>query len=203
MLPANPSFNYRTEIDILEMLGDDPTTMFMTYHYNGRDQSSRRQQGQVQQRRLPGEGLLGGLRALWRGLGAGPHRLVHRRREVRAVQRRPEIENGPMQLILHMMVDNDWQRDWGWACRPTLVRQLEVDYIRIYQQPLPEERGGGDLVSAETIGAFPPARAQEPATLLGTEDARGGNPACLRGYDGHECGRVTADTAAEGQYSVQ
>ena len=36
MLPADPSYDYRTEIDILEMLGDDPTTMFMTYHYNGR-----------------------------------------------------------------------------------------------------------------------------------------------------------------------
>ena len=36
MLPAEPSFTYRTEIDILELLGDDPTTMFMTYHYNNR-----------------------------------------------------------------------------------------------------------------------------------------------------------------------
>jgi hypothetical protein len=39
MLPADPSYNYQTEIDILELLGDDPTTIFMTYHYAGRDQS--------------------------------------------------------------------------------------------------------------------------------------------------------------------
>src|SRR5262249_22101739 len=39
MLPADPSYNYNTEIDILELLGDDPSTMFMTYHYDGRGQS--------------------------------------------------------------------------------------------------------------------------------------------------------------------
>jgi hypothetical protein len=40
-----------------------------------------------------------------------------------------------MQLILHMMVDNDWQRRWNVGLTdPTLVRQLEVDYIRVYQQ---------------------------------------------------------------------
>ena len=39
MLPAEPSFEYDTEIDILELLGDDPSTMFMTYHYGGRDNS--------------------------------------------------------------------------------------------------------------------------------------------------------------------
>ena len=45
------------------------------------------------------------------------------------------IESGPMQLILHMMIDNQWERDWGSVLTSqTLVRQLEVDYIRIYQQ---------------------------------------------------------------------
>jgi beta-glucanase (GH16 family) len=45
------------------------------------------------------------------------------------------IESGPMQLILHMMIDNQWERDWGSVLSSqTLVRQLEVDYIRIYQQ---------------------------------------------------------------------
>ena len=34
-----------------------------------------------------------------------------------------------------MMIDNRWERDWGsvlWS--QTLVRQLEVDYIRVYQR---------------------------------------------------------------------
>ncbi len=40
-----------------------------------------------------------------------------------------------MQLILHMMIDNQWERDWGSVLTSqTLVRQLDVDYIRIYQQ---------------------------------------------------------------------
>src|SRR5262249_29626919 len=39
MLPADPSFNYKFETDILEMLGNDPKTMYMTYHYNGRNSS--------------------------------------------------------------------------------------------------------------------------------------------------------------------
>jgi hypothetical protein len=46
-----------------------------------------------------------------------------------------QIENGPMQIILRMMVDNDWQRNWNVSLKdPTLTRQLEVDYIRVYQQ---------------------------------------------------------------------
>ena len=45
------------------------------------------------------------------------------------------IDSGPLQLILHTMIDNQWERDWGSAlANRTLVRQLEVDYIRIYQQ---------------------------------------------------------------------
>ncbi len=40
------------------------------------------------------------------------------------------IESGPMQLILHMMIDNQGSV----LSNQTLVRQLEVDYIRIYQQ---------------------------------------------------------------------
>jgi hypothetical protein len=33
------------------------------------------------------------------------------------------------------MVDHGWQQDWGVTLQDTtLVRQLEVDYIRVYQQ---------------------------------------------------------------------
>jgi hypothetical protein len=40
-----------------------------------------------------------------------------------------------MQFILHMMIDNDWQRDWDSVLSsPDLVDQLEVDYVRVYQQ---------------------------------------------------------------------
>ena len=45
------------------------------------------------------------------------------------------IENGPMQIILDVMVDNTWQRAWKVGLLDsTLTRQLEVDYIRVFQQ---------------------------------------------------------------------
>jgi hypothetical protein len=41
----------------------------------------------------------------------------------------------PMQIILNQMVSNDWQRRVG---KPlidtTLTRELEVDYLRVWQQ---------------------------------------------------------------------
>jgi hypothetical protein len=46
-----------------------------------------------------------------------------------------QIESGPMRLILPMMVENDGQRLWKVGLTDTTqVRQLEVDYIRVYQQ---------------------------------------------------------------------
>ena len=39
-----------------------------------------------------------------------------------------------MQLILHMMIDNEWERDAGSVlANQTLVNELDVDYIRVYQ----------------------------------------------------------------------
>lgn len=45
------------------------------------------------------------------------------------------VENGPMQIILDVMVDNTWQRSWNVGLLDsTLVRHLDVEYIRIFQQ---------------------------------------------------------------------
>src|SRR6266540_1535107 len=47
------------------------------------------------------------------------------------------IENGPMQIILDVMVDNTWQRAWNVGLLDsTLTRQLDIDYIRVFQQRL-------------------------------------------------------------------
>ena len=53
------------------------------------------QQRPAQQRRVPGEGLLHRFRAIWRRLAADLHRLVHRRREVRPVQRQLDARSRP------------------------------------------------------------------------------------------------------------
>jgi hypothetical protein len=72
-----------------------------------------------------------------------------------------------MQIILDLMADNRWQRAWNKGLLdPTLVRHLEVDYIRVFQQrrgdvltPCPPLRSGeGERAPSVRIGAF----AQEP-----------------------------------------
>ncbi len=40
-----------------------------------------------------------------------------------------------MQIILDVMVDNTWQRSWNVGLLDsTLVRDLAVDYLRVFQQ---------------------------------------------------------------------
>jgi len=46
-----------------------------------------------------------------------------------------EIESGPMQIIFDLMVDHSWQQSWNVMLQDTtLVRQIDVDYIRVFQQ---------------------------------------------------------------------
>ncbi len=136
MLPTNPSFSYNTEIDIVEILGGYPDTIFMTYHYNGRSTSF-----------TPNNGLHNNGACQLKdystsfvrfGLDWQPSHIAWYIDGVKCGQfngNASTIESGPMQLVLHMMVDNQWERDWNSVLSSqTLVRQLEVDYIRIYQQ---------------------------------------------------------------------
>jgi beta-glucanase (GH16 family) len=137
MLPADPSYNYPYEIDILELLGDDPTTMFMTYHYppdRNSDypvNSGKFNNGKCAVKDYSKDFVRMGMdwepdHVAWyiNGVECG-----------RFTGTAAQIANTPMQLILHMMVDNDWQRSWNVGLQdPTLSRALEVDYIRVYQQ---------------------------------------------------------------------
>jgi beta-glucanase (GH16 family) len=135
MLPTDPDYNYRSEIDILELLGDDPTTMFMTYHHDNREQSFAVNNGKFNNGACPVKNY--SKEFVRMGLDWEPNRIAWYIDGVKCAEftDASEIENGPMQLILHMMVDNDWQRRWDVGLEdPTLTRQLEVDYIRVYQQ---------------------------------------------------------------------
>jgi hypothetical protein len=135
MLPADPSYSYRSEIDILELLGDDPTTMFMTYHYGDRSQSYNVNKGKFNNGACPVKDYSKGFVRM--GVDWQPNRIAWYidGRKCAEFTNRAQIESGPMQIILHMMVDNDWQRRWNVGLTdPTLTRQLEVDYIRVYQQ---------------------------------------------------------------------
>jgi hypothetical protein len=136
MLPADPSYNYRSEIDILEELGDDPTTMYMTYHFNGRGQSYTPNKGKGNNGACAVKNY--STEFVRMGVDWEPDHVAwyidgHKCGQFSGDS--SQIENGPMQLILHMMVDNTWQRSWNVGLQdPTLTRQLEVDYIRVYQQ---------------------------------------------------------------------
>jgi hypothetical protein len=136
MLPADPSFSYRSEIDIAEILGDDPQSVFMTYHYNNRSQSFSADGGL----RNNGACTVKDYSADWVTLGLDwePTYIAWYINGVKCGQFNGDattIESGPMQLILHMMVGNDWQRSWNKdLLDSTLTRQLEVDYIHVWQQ---------------------------------------------------------------------
>jgi beta-glucanase (GH16 family) len=136
MLPANPSFSYNTEIDIAEILGGYPDTMFMTYHYNGRTASFTPNHGLHNNGACSAKDYSTDFVRL--GVDWQPTHIAWYVDGVKCGQFDGDastIESGPMQVILHMMIDNQWERDWGSVLsNQTLVRELEVDYIRIYQQ---------------------------------------------------------------------
>lgn len=135
MLPTNTSYAYRSEIDILELLGNDPKTMFMTYHYKNRSQSYAVNKGTFNNGACAVKDYSKGFVRM--GLDWQPNRIAWYidGKKCAEFTDANQIESGPMQIILHMMVDNDWQRRWNVGLLdPKLVRQLEVDYIRVYQQ---------------------------------------------------------------------
>ncbi|MEV6963558.1 glycoside hydrolase family 16 protein [Hamadaea sp. NPDC051192] len=135
MLPTNPDYEYQTEIDILELLGDDPSTMFMTYHYAGRDQSYTPNTGKHNNGACAVKDYSKNFVRM--GLDWQPDHIAWYIDGKKCGQftNKAQIAKEPMQLILHMMVDNNWQRRWNVGLTdPTLTRRLEVDYIRVFQQ---------------------------------------------------------------------
>lgn len=136
MLPTDTTYTYRSEIDILEQLGHDPVTMFMSYHYNDRSQSYAVNNGVGNNGACPAIDYATGFHRF--GLDWQPTHIAWYIDGVKCAQfngNSTTIENGPMQIILDLMVDHRWQRDWNKPLLDsTLVRQLEVDYIRVFQQ---------------------------------------------------------------------
>ncbi|HUL02925.1 MAG TPA: glycoside hydrolase family 16 protein [Gemmatimonadales bacterium] len=136
MLPADTTYVYRTEIDILEHLGHDPITMFMTYHYHDRSSSYAVNSGVGNNGACPAIDYTTGFHRF--GVDWQANHVAWYIDGVRCAQFDGDastIENGPMQIILDLMVDNTWQRSWNEGLLDsTLVRQLEVDYIRVFQQ---------------------------------------------------------------------
>lgn len=136
MLPTATDYNYRSEIDIVEILGNDPTTIFMTYHYNDRSQSFAVNDGVGNN----GACEVKDYSQDWVRFGIDwePDHVAWYIDGVKCAQfdgtAGSEIEDGPMQLILNNMVDNNWIRDWDVATTDQTQRdQMDVDYIRVHQ----------------------------------------------------------------------
>ncbi|HSX01406.1 MAG TPA: glycoside hydrolase family 16 protein [Candidatus Saccharimonas sp.] len=136
MLPADTSYQYQTEIDILELLGYDPKQMWMTYNYGPNRSLSYE----------PNTGIGNNGACAYQDYSTGfvrmgvdwePDHIAWYINGVKCGQftDAAQIGNQPMQLILHMMIDNNWERSWNEGLvDATLSRDLEVDYIRVYQQ---------------------------------------------------------------------
>ncbi len=136
MLPANTSFSYRSEIDIFEVLGDDPNTIFMTYHYNNRSQSHQVNNGTGNNGSCSVQNFSNAFHTY--GLDWQADHVAWYIDGVKCGQftgTTAQVENGDMQLIIDLMVDHNWQQSWGVMLQDqTLVRQMELDYVRIFRQ---------------------------------------------------------------------
>lgn len=134
MLPTNPDYEYRNEIDIAEILGGEPNTLYMTYHHGDRKQEYRINQGDSNGACPTRDYSQDWVRI---GLDWQPDHIAWYVNGVKCGEftDSAQIENGPMQFIMNLMVDNEWERDVGSVVvDPKATGQVEVDYIRIYQQ---------------------------------------------------------------------
>lgn len=137
MLPSDPSYAYQTEIDIVEVLGYDPATMYMNYHYgSNRSQNFTANQGTGNNGACAVEDRTGDWVRF--GLDWQPNHIAWYIDGVKCGQFNGDsstITSVPMQIIVNLMVDHSWERNWGYPLAdPTITRQLEIDYLRVYQQ---------------------------------------------------------------------
>jgi len=136
MLPTDPTHQYQNEIDIIEILGGYPENMYQSYHYGADRNQTFRANKELQNN---GKCPMRDFSEDWTRFGVDwqPDHIAWYINGVKCGEFTDSalIPNGPMQLILNMMVDNSWERDWNsLLADQTLVNQLEVDYIRVYQQ---------------------------------------------------------------------
>lgn len=135
MLPTNSAYDYRSEIDLVEILGKDPTTVYMTYAYDNRAASYRVNKGPGHN----GECPVRDFSQDWVRFGVDwePDHIAWYINGVKCGEfhETAKIESGSMQLIMNLAVDNSWERDAHAVLEDQgLVGQLSVDYIRVYQQ---------------------------------------------------------------------
>jgi beta-glucanase (GH16 family) len=137
MLPIHPNYQYDYEIDILENLGGKPDVIYQSYHYD--DRNSHYKVNDVSQdtngkcAKMDYSGVFHTYGVDWQpdhvafyidGIECGRFTATDL----------SQIENQPMQLILDLMVDTDWQRKTNLVLPSQAVTDhLDVDYLKVWQ----------------------------------------------------------------------
>jgi len=137
MLPVNTNYEYRSEIDILENLGGKPDVIYQTYHYNNRSSSYKVND--------LSEGANGACAKVDYSADFHTYGVDWQADHVAfyidgtecgrfTATEDGQIEDGPMQIILDLMVDTSWQRDADLVLPSQAVSdQVDVDYLRVWQ----------------------------------------------------------------------
>jgi beta-glucanase (GH16 family) len=135
MLPDDPTYSYNTEIDILEALGSDPTDMEMHYSYNNRSMSYTPNYSSA--------GKNGACADLDYSTGFHTFGVDWTAEHVAfyidgtlcgQFTDTTQVPKTNMQIILNHMVSVDWERSVGKPLLDTtLTRELDVDYLRVYE----------------------------------------------------------------------
>jgi beta-glucanase (GH16 family) len=134
MVPTDPTYEYRTELDIVEILGGQPNTAYMSYHYDNRNKSYKVNSGPGNNGACPVQDYSNE----WVTFGVDwqPDHIAWYINDTKCGEftDRAQIENGPMQIILMTSIDNQWERDAASVLTDQqLVMLLEVDFVRVYQ----------------------------------------------------------------------
>lgn len=137
MVPADPSYQYRSEIDILENLGGKPDVIHQTYHYDNRSKNYKvndvvqETNGACPKIDYSSDFHSYGVdwqpdHIAWYIDGTECGRFT--------ATDSSQIESGPMQIILNLMVDIKWQREVNLLLpSQTATDHLDVDYLRVWQ----------------------------------------------------------------------
>lgn len=136
MLPRRTDLttDYTHEIDILEMAGERPTTALQTYHYAGRTQWWRPNWNPTENGACPSLAYGGNYHTY--GVDWQPDHIAFYLDGKKCGQfsDAANIYNRPMQIILELMVNSSWNRDYGTALTDyTKSSSMAVDYVRVWQ----------------------------------------------------------------------
>ncbi len=135
MLPATPTFKYMSEIDVLETLGGiNKQTVYQTYHFDKHTKSWNTNKSN-RNGLCP---MIDYTTAYHRyGVDWQPDHITYYidGKACGSYTDVSQITSEPMQLILNVMVDNDWQRSvkGGVPAGTQPTGTLNVDYVRVWQ----------------------------------------------------------------------